>query len=317
MAGITIPSTAGSDYDFLAFSFAGKHSWDDFKIIRVSDGDRYNLELAPQLQDKTAEVPGSDGTYYFGTNHKQKVFNINFAFEKIDDSTLKKLKQWLNGKEMGDLWFEEEPYKVYSVKVTGQPNIKYLSFEENGDRVYRGEGTVQFTAYWPYAHTPDGMQNIEDYWGFANTNYWRLASGLVHSTGRHLGENPGELPAPFVLIINAEVTAGTTITVGDASIQIKQTYSNIEWDSRTGIVKSKDTNLLKDSLVEYSGMSIATIPVGGIDISRITIKQKSGKETPGDYRISEGKWQYLGTDGTEWNDDKEKKVYLNYHYWYY
>jgi hypothetical protein len=60
------------------------------------------------------------------------------------------MKNWLNGKELGDLWFAEEPYKVYTAKVTGTPNIKFIPFDktyiEGGvkkiKRVYRGEGTI-------------------------------------------------------------------------------------------------------------------------------------------------------------------------------
>lgn len=158
---VIVPSTANQDWDFLGFSFNGKHSWDDFKIIRISDGDRYNINLGPQSQDKTAENSGGDGMYFFGSNHKQKVFDIKFAFEELDDVQLREMKRWLSGKEVGDLWFDEEPYKVYSAKVTGQPRIRIIPFDNydaNGEkiaRVYKGDGSVQFTCYWPYAHTPD------------------------------------------------------------------------------------------------------------------------------------------------------------------
>ena len=157
---VKVPSTASSDMDFLAFSFNGKHSWDDFGIYRISDGDRYNENLSPIMTDKTAENSGGDGMYFFGTNHKQKDFNITFAFDHLTDSQVQEMKRWLNGKEMGDLWFEEAPYKVWTAKVTGQPNIKYIPFDdydENGNkiRIYKGEGLVTFIAYWPYAHTPD------------------------------------------------------------------------------------------------------------------------------------------------------------------
>jgi phage-related protein len=64
----------------------------------------------------------------------------------------------LSGKDVGDLWFEEEPYKVYSAKVTGQPSIKVIPFDGTSEREYRGEGSIQFTAYWPYAHTPDFVE---------------------------------------------------------------------------------------------------------------------------------------------------------------
>jgi phage-related protein len=161
---VKVPSTASGDFDFLGFSFAGKHSWDDFGIYRTSDGDRYNDELAPPMQDLTAEVPGGDGQYYFGTFHKPKVFNVNFAFDNMSEITYREMKKWLNGKEMGDLWFEEAPYKVYTAKVTGTPQMKSLCFDayneetKKMERVYKGDGTIQFTAYWPYAHTPDKVQ---------------------------------------------------------------------------------------------------------------------------------------------------------------
>jgi phage-related protein len=38
------------------------------------------------------------------------------------------MKQWLNGKNIGDLWFSEEPYKVYSAKVTGSATITSIAF---------------------------------------------------------------------------------------------------------------------------------------------------------------------------------------------
>jgi hypothetical protein len=80
---VKVPKDSSMDYDYIAFSFKGKHSFEDFGIYRTSDGDRYNEELMPTAQDVTAEVPGGDGMYYFDTKHKQKVFNISFAFEGL------------------------------------------------------------------------------------------------------------------------------------------------------------------------------------------------------------------------------------------
>ena len=176
MAESVVKVPASGDMDFLAFSFNGKHSWDDFGIYRVIESNRYNENLAPTLTDKTAEVPGGDGMYYFGTYHKQREFNINFAFDHLTEDKLREMKKWLNGKEMGDLWFSETPYKVWTAKPTGNSSIKYIPFDEDYTeistsggqtttqtktrRVYKGEGTIQFTAYYPYAHTPDLVTNI-------------------------------------------------------------------------------------------------------------------------------------------------------------
>lgn len=326
---VIMPTTANGDYDFLAFSFNGLHSWDDFKIIRVSDGNRYNTELGPQSQDKTAENPGGDGMYYFNTTHKQKVFNINFAFEEIDDITIRNMKRWLSSKELGDLWFEEDPYKVYSAKVTGQPTLKYIPFDkylEDGatKRIYRGEGSVQFTAFYPYAHTPDKIyerttdangftkagdeigdgKNFDSYLDFRNKDEWETASGLTSSTGSCTGENPGDLPAPFIFTktgnIGSDTQATVTFRVGELSITIPAEssttledettythYKNLTWDSKTGIVsayKSGDNiGTDKPKPIFYTGESLGSIPVGGLTSDELVLN-----------------------DGT-----------LNYHYWYY
>lgn len=308
---VKIPSTADQDFDFLAFSFNGKHSWDDFGLYRVSDGDRYNTELSPQMNDITAENPSADGMYFFNSFHKQKVFNINFAFEEISDATLRSLKQWLNGKEQGDLWFEEEPYKVYTAKVTGTPTLKFIPFDKYvGDtktRVYRGEGSIQFTAYWPYAHTPDFVEtktnmntsgynptnngklwsNYED---FQNYEQWGVSSGLAIESEGSLtnaftttctGENPGDLPAPFVL--KASSISGMTdqshltfkvgtmeITIPAATVEtsdgtnVYTHYRDIKWDSKTGIVSGRKTTDAseKEKPIPYTGTSLGAIPVG-------------------------------------------------------
>jgi predicted phage tail component-like protein len=148
------PNSNTADYDFLGFSFNDLFSQNEkFTIYRTSDGDRYNSDITPQFQDKTAEVPNGDGIYFFGTNYKSKTFNINFAFDNLDEEGLKWLRTWLNNKEICDLWFAEEPYKVYSAKVNGTPNLKYVVFEEDyieytplatwkKKRIYKGEGSV-------------------------------------------------------------------------------------------------------------------------------------------------------------------------------
>ena len=365
---VIVPSTASQDWDFLGFSFNGKHSWDDFNLIRTSDGDRYNINLGPQSQDKTAENTGGDGMYFFGSNHKQKVFDIKFAFEELDDVKLREMKRWLSGKEVGDLWFDEEPYKVYSAKVTGQPNIKIIpfdSYDENGEkigRVYKGDGSIQFTCYWPYAHTPDYIycdsvielnkdegllldfgisgdlkievlttqtsnfkiswgkntthvtrtvgtskstiiacdqtnyfkvnedaelrlslstplgyisqptrrengKNLNGYTDFSNKNLWSGASGLTSSTGTCTGENPGDLPAPFVLT-KASVSANTTLTVGDYSITIPDACTDLTWDSKTGVVSAK-IGSNNAGPINFTGTSCCTIPVGGLTSTQI------------------------------------------------
>ena len=285
-------NSKNGDYDFLAFSFDGKHSYDTFGIYRVSDGDRYNTELTPQMTDKTADIVG-DGTFFFGTTHKQRVFNINFAFDHMNDATLRAMKKWLNDKEIHDLWFDEEPYKVYSAKVTGTATMKYVVFEEPNksdskktDRIYKGEGSIQFTAYWPYAHTPDFVgisgnasgKKITSYNDFKNKDLWATASGLT--TNDNAGQNPGDIPAPFVLNHNPKNANGISVPAVEA--ESEKTYSitediyitvggagqsalyDLTWDSKTGIVSARiGDSAAPKKPIAYSGNSLGGIPVGG------------------------------------------------------
>lgn len=306
---VKVPVNAeNGDYDFLAFSFNGKHSYDDFGIYRVSDGDRYNTDLTHQMNDKTADNVGGDGMFFFGTTHKQKDFNVNFAFDHMDDVTLRAMKQWLNGKEICDLWFDEEPYKVYSAKVTGMATIKHIAFEENGKRIYKGEGSIQFTAYWPYAHTPDYVERrrgssivrgegkaFESYSSFRNCNDWKEASGLNERSDRDK-KNPGDIPAPFELAYHNTIPAGQEaifkitdncqITVGGED---QNSLTELKWDSRTGMVSAKIGNDATAKPIAYIGNSLGAIPVGGTDVEF----KVNGRTIP------------------------NTQVTVSYHYWYY
>ena len=51
-------------------------------------------------------------------------------------------KQIFSDKNPHDLIFDEAPYKVYSAKVTGTPQLKTICFNENNQRIYKGEGSI-------------------------------------------------------------------------------------------------------------------------------------------------------------------------------
>lgn len=97
---------------------------------------------------------------------------------------MRAIRVWLNGKDVQPLIFVEDLDKdasgvpqetsgrQYFAKVTGTPSLKYVPFDEpteprssnNTDAVipasvisteviYKGEGTIQFTCYDPYAYS--------------------------------------------------------------------------------------------------------------------------------------------------------------------
>ena len=147
-------------YPFIGFHFKEQSSKDVYNIYRVSEGDRYTIDLDSDSQDITVEVPGRDGAYYFGTTYKPKVFNIKIAFDNLTSDQLTGLKTWLSKKvdttqstvqALYEFYLDEEPDEKYMVRVTGMPQLKCIPFDDAENRtIYKGEGTIQFTAYYPF-----------------------------------------------------------------------------------------------------------------------------------------------------------------------
>ena len=71
--------------DFLGFTYNNKHS-SDFGIVRTSNGSRFDENLLPTTQDKTVQIPGGDGTYFFGSYYTQRQFSVPFAFDNMSES---------------------------------------------------------------------------------------------------------------------------------------------------------------------------------------------------------------------------------------
>ena len=165
--------------DCLGFSFDGIHS-SRLGITRVSEGDRYNESLAPEIEDKIIPVPGKDGSYFFGSLYRNKIITIQFAFDSLTESQFRQLRKLLAIKKPCQLILDERPYKVYSAKISSPPQLNYICFDEqkymwenhsdlanNGgyipnsidhkvyvdkyERIYKGEGTIEFTCTQPFA----------------------------------------------------------------------------------------------------------------------------------------------------------------------
>lgn len=171
----------GLSGDFIGFTFNGVHS-STLGITRISNGSRYVEDLLPTYQDKVVEAPGADETFYFGSYYKQKNININFAFDNLTESQIRILKQTFSDKEIHELWFDETPYKAYNVKVSGNPQLKYICFNvdegaSQSRRIYKGEGSISFIAFYPFAHSR--FNYIDDFDNsYGNKNEWVIASKL-------------------------------------------------------------------------------------------------------------------------------------------
>ena len=226
---------AHNDTAFIGFTYGGEHSITNYKIYRTSNGDRYEHNLTPQMMDKTADVPGGDGQYYFKTNYKTRQFSIPIAFDELDQDKFDAMKKWLSGKEIKPLKFDGEDI-TYSAKVTGTPQLKFVCFDNNGQNIYKGEGTIQFTCYFPF-----GWQ--EDY------EDWSASSSSNLSVNENISIG-GQLPTTFVF-----TGSGIQGNVKIGDLEITPGVSNFTWDSKTGLVKNSNNN----QVINYSGTGYGTI----------------------------------------------------------
>ena len=142
--------------DYIGFTFGGVHS-SELGLMRVSDGSRYNQDLLPPLQDKTAQVNGRDGAVYFGSQYNTRPIKVPVAFDNMTEDSFKQLKKLLQDKKPKYLWFDETPYKQWLVKAANAQSFKWVCFDEshNGKekRIYKGEGTLEFSCFSPYAES--------------------------------------------------------------------------------------------------------------------------------------------------------------------
>ncbi len=257
--------------DFIGFSLGDTHST-SLGIVRVSDGSRYNENLLPTLADKTTQVGGADETYYFGTDYTQKSITIPIAFDGMTDAQFRQLRALCASKKLQKLVYDEAPYKYYMVKSTGNPTIKYVSFDKYDAEgnitglVYKGEGSLTFTAYYPYARCEHKFLDDEYYAQFETIHQWKAASGLKETKGNldfwyntdNTGwkipvYNPGDLEADYKLyfpyneenkifdLLNISVN-GTILGFGSTFARLDEKDAHICIDSRANLIYGVDAN---------------------------------------------------------------------------
>lgn len=227
---------------FLGFTYNGRHS-SELGIVRINTGNRAEMPLSPSFKDSTAEVPGGKGLYYFNTQIQQRQFTINFAYDDLTEEDVRELREWLNPLEQGELIFDEEPYKVYTVKPNTQPKLSYLVFNKeittetfklyepstvkSSGRVYKGEGAIGLTAYYPYAKAPSKElsyynSNTKE-GGFGSQDEWKIAAGFDKEVQLDSLEcyNRGDIETPVTLNFKVAKDINTNEAVsGNVGIEL-------------------------------------------------------------------------------------------------
>lgn len=151
--------------DFIGFEWNGHHS-SEFNIKVVSSSDRYDSRFLSDITNNTTDVPGQDGQYFYNSTYGPKKWTINIAFDSVTEENKRDLENWLSSKEISDFIFDEVPYKAYGAKLESRPNITWICFDEpkvtkncKAPRIYKGEGTLNFIAPFPYGYSSINKTN--------------------------------------------------------------------------------------------------------------------------------------------------------------
>ena len=199
--------------DFLGFTFGGYHS-SDLGITRVSGGDRYEEQLHPEIKDRTAEVPGLNGEYYFGSDFGSRQFDIEIAYDSLTEEQFRNLRRVFGTRDIKELIFDERPYKKYLAKLESPIELSYVCFdepnytwekiplgisEETGEmeyaqgvsgnyeykayddttrRIYKGEGKMSFVCHFPFAKSVYKQLPVAE-----EESDWAISSGILNSAG--------------------------------------------------------------------------------------------------------------------------------------
>ena len=212
--------------DFIGFTFNGCHS-SEFNIYSVSDGSRYQDNLVPNPIDYTEQVPGGVGQYYFGSDMDIKEFPLSIAYDNLSELQARELRNWLAPDTVGELIFDERPYKTYTAKISTSPSLSFICFDKYNsstgkkERVYKGEGSINFVCYYPLGVVSGEKKELKYYNNFGNKDEWAVSTGMIENldtSGVNTGYdhyitlpdntkgiqlfNPGDKETDFILSFN-------------------------------------------------------------------------------------------------------------------
>lgn len=274
--------------DFTGFYFNGHHS-STYGLVRTSDGSRYKEDLLPDFEDREIKLVGGDGDLYQGRKFKTKKFPIQIAFDHVTEQQFRGLRQWLGTDQLCELRFDERPYKTYWVKPSSPPELEYICFMEdkedgsNGEkeRIYKGEGSIEFMAYDPFGYcidnswelTPGGRkdisnginwQEIESYFPYninnSNETEWGGSSGLKDSLfGYNTFSSPEKINENYVCNANL-------YNPGDFDSDFKFYVKILEASNSGGQIHMNFYNISPEEPIYYFKINVSGLKAGNVII---------------------------------------------------
>ena len=239
--------------DFIGFTFNGCHS-SEFNIYSVSDGSRYQDNLVPNPIDYTEQVPGGVGQYYFGSDMDIKEFPLSIAYDNLSELQVRELRNWLAPDTVGELIFDERPYKTYTAKISTSPSLSFICFDKYNsntgkkERVYKGEGSINFVCYYPLGVVSGDKKQLGWYREQIDDRIYRSIGGSSSIIDYKLENNE---------IAIFEKIKGNTIEIGSGDKSPDNPY-NIVGSNPTKVTVC-GRNLAANMIVEAAPRYVGTI----------------------------------------------------------
>lgn len=212
----------GSDYTLYWESFYSTKTWTlqiafdnmtdyQMSLLRTTLNTKQMGNLT--FNEKVYYMPTSDQTYsnskqyYTLNNHNYYYFNGNsFA--------------------QGTTYYEAYPIH-WLAKVQSPPQLKYICFDEDGTRVYKGEGTITFISYYPF-----GMSELQTKSNISSISVVNIGDMpmdwyviIANSNTSNLGELKIEVNG---VAINKLIFNGFTVKTGDTHIMVNSKTNLVE-----------------------------------------------------------------------------------------
>ena len=206
----------------------------------------------------------------------------------MTEEQLRDLRTHLSDKQVHSLVFDEAPYKAYQAKVTGTATLKHVPFfdEKSGERIYKGEGTIQFTCYQPYAVCKKKwLENYVTQVSFDGVNE-------VYQPNKYYyyKKEEGKLQGQFVLSTSESPTEGTNYYRADSNI--------LEWVAASRMLHVQGRY---DTVIEYDeqeDLFIETYNPGDIPAPlQMVLTPEEGQTS-----IPSGEISFEQTEYFRWNE---------------
>lgn len=129
---------------FISFTFGGKLI-EDFELIAVFEGDRYNTGAYAEFEDLTETYDVIDGQFYWGSHFTSHQFDFTLATDGMTEENLDEFKRWFCPGKERELVLSEHPNRAILARVATPPVISMVPFGEEVTRKFASEEFTQHT----------------------------------------------------------------------------------------------------------------------------------------------------------------------------